>query len=177
MDNELKQGMMFKSEAIDEVRKGCMQFAMLYFHFVKTLVDKFGIDEAKMLTQKAIFELAVERSDYLRSRAKELGLEFTPETMMEVSDIPLLGWDASRKINHCPYAERWMKYYSDYSWFKEFAHFYCDIIDTTNCENFTKDTSHKIIKNVLLGDEVCERIYYKSDEVKKGIFSYSIDLK
>lgn len=164
-------------EAVEQVRKGGRQFAMLYFHFVKSLVDSFGIVKAKELTQKAIFELGLERTDALRKEAKELELEFTIQNMMKITDIPFLGWDKCRGRNHCPYGEQWMTYYVDYPWFKEFAPFYCDIIDTTNCENFTRTTSHKITKNVLLGDESCEREYYPSEEVKKGVYTYGVKEK
>ncbi len=74
--------------------------------------------------------------------------------------------------DHCPYAETWRKYFDDYPWFAEIAPFYCDIIDTTNAENFTRCLSHKITKNVLCGADTCEREYFPREEVRKGVFSY-----
>jgi hypothetical protein len=172
MSKEAESETILREEAVEQVRKGGKQFAMLYFHFVKTLVDSFGIEKAKELTQQAIFNLGLERTNALRSKAEELGLEYTIENMIKITDIPFLGWDKSRGQNHCPYGEQWMTYYSEYPWFAEFAPFYCDIIDTTNCENFTRDTTHKITKNVLRGDNTCERVYYPSEEVKKGEYTY-----
>ncbi len=170
MNNET----ILREEAVEEVRKAGRQFAMLYFHYTKTLVDTFGIEKAKMLTQKAIYELAIQRSNALRDKAKEQELPYTIENLMKVTDIPFLGWDKCRGNKHCPYGEQWMTYYKDYPWFTEFALFYCDIIDTTNCENFTRDTSHRITKNVLNGDDTCERVYYPSENVKKGEYTYEV---
>lgn len=161
-----------RKDAVAQVRKGGKQFAMLYFHFVKTLVEKFGIEIAKELVKETIFNLGIERSNGLRKSAEELDLEYTMENIMKITDIPFLGWDKSLGINHCPYAEQWLTYYEDYPWFQEFAPFYCDIIDTTNCENFTRSTSHRITKNVLTGDATCEREYFDSEEVKKGDYTY-----
>lgn len=36
-------------QTVAEVRKACRQFAMLYFHFSKVLVEEFGPDKAKEL--------------------------------------------------------------------------------------------------------------------------------
>lgn len=158
--------------AVNEVRKACRQFAMLYFHFAKTLKEEVGQEKAKELVQKAIFELSLDRTDQLRENAEERGLDFSQESFRKVSDLPRLGWDKTLGRNHCPYAETWVKYYEKHPWFKELAPFYCDIIDTTNIENFTGKLSHRITRNVLKGDETCDRIYFPSKEVEKGEFTY-----
>jgi hypothetical protein len=72
----------------------------------------------------------------------------------------------------CPYAEVWLEYFKENHWFKRFASLYCDVIDTTNIENFTRTTSHKINKNLLWGDPSCEREYFESNAVKEGKLSY-----
>lgn len=159
-------------DAVKEVRKACRQFAMLYFHFAKVLVEELGEDKAKPLIQKAIFELAIDRSDQLREKAIKQGLPCTMETFMKISDLPLIGWVKELGRNHCPYAETWFQYFDEYPWFKEIAPLYCDVIDTTNAENFTQGLSHKITKNVLTGGESCEREYFASEQVSKGIYSY-----
>lgn len=159
-------------QTVAEVRKACRQFAMLYFHFSKVLVEEFGPDKAKELINKAIFELALDRTDQIRVRAKEQGLEFSPENFKRLSDLPFSGWVIELGRNHCPYAETWTKYYEQYPWFRELAPFYCDVIDTTNIENFTRKLSHKITGNVLNGDATCERIYFPSEDVKGGKFTY-----
>jgi hypothetical protein len=159
-------------DTVSEVRKACRQFAMMYFHFSKVLVDELGIEKAKPLIQKAIFELAIERSDELRKKAKVAGLPFSIETFMNITDLPMTGGDKERGKNHCPYGEAWLKYYDEYPWFKELAPLYCDVIDTTNAENFTGKLSHKLTENVLTGGSSCEREYFESEAVKKGIFSY-----
>lgn len=155
-----------------EVRKACRQFAMLYFHFAKTLVEELGLEKAKPLVQKAIFELAVDRSEQLRKKAEQQGFPYTMESFNQITDLPKCGWVKELGRNHCPYAEAWFTYFEEYPWFKELAPLYCDVIDTTNAENFTRAVSHKITKNVLTGAETCERVYFESDTVKKGEFSY-----
>ena len=159
-------------DAVKEVRKACRQFAMLYFHFSKVLVEEFGKDKAKPLIQKAIFELAIDRSEQLREKASKQGLEFTMESFMKVIDLPMIGWVKELGRDHCPYAEVWREYFDEYPWFKEVAPLYCDVIDTTNAENFTRSLSHRITKNVLTGSESCEREYFESEQVIKGVFSY-----
>lgn len=158
--------------AIKEIRKACRQFAMLYFHFSKVLVDEFGEDKAKSLIEKTIFNLAIDRSDKLRDKAQKAGIDFTMEGFSEITDLPMIAWLPELKHDHCPYAETWFDYFKEYPWFEKLAPLYCDVIDTTNAENFTKKLSHKITKNVLTGGESCERIYFPSDKVAKGGFTY-----
>lgn len=174
MSVEFNKDVILKKEAVDEVRKACKQFAMLYFNFVKTLVERYGIDAAKEIIQVTLFGLALERSNAMRDRAYELGIDCTVETMKEVTDIPFLGWDELKGKDHCPYAEQWNKYYADYPWFKEFAPFYCDVIDTTNYENFTRTVTQKITKNVLCENNVCERVFLEKDDLKQGQYTYGI---
>lgn len=159
-------------DAVNEVRKACRQFALLYFHFSKVLVEELGEDKAKPLIQKAIFELAIDRSDQLREKASKQDLACTMENFMKISDLPLIGWVKELGRNHCPYAESWVGYFEEYPWFKDIAPFYCEVIDTTNAENFTQNMSHKITENVLTGGASCEREYFTSEQVSKGVFSY-----
>ncbi|HWQ43595.1 MAG TPA: L-2-amino-thiazoline-4-carboxylic acid hydrolase [Desulfosporosinus sp.] len=161
--------------AVQEVRKASRQFAMLYFNFCKVLEEELGHDKAKELVNKAIFSLSLDRTDQLREKAKEQGLDFTLENFNAVSDLARTGWVKELGRDHCPYGETWVQYYAKYPWFKELAPFYCDIIDTTNIENFTRTLSHKLTKNVLWGDETCEREYFASEDVAKGKFTYRPD--
>lgn len=159
-------------EAVQEVRKACRQFAMLYFHFSKVLIEELGEEKAKPLIQKAVFELALDRSEQLREKAQEAGLAYTMENFIRISDLPLIGWVKELGRNHCPYAETWMKYFDEYPWFSSIAPLYCDVIDTTNAENFTRCQSHRITENVLTGGNSCEREYFESLPVAKGVFTY-----
>lgn len=160
---------------IENARLACRQFGMLYFHFCKTLRDALGEDTAFKLAQKAVFNLSLDRTDGARARAEERGLEKTVENFPKVNDLPAAAWsewEPSMGGLRCPYAEVWVGYFRDHPWFKRFSLLYCDVIDTTNMENFTRTTSHRITKNLLWGDSSCEREYFESDDVKKGILSY-----
>lgn len=161
-------------EAVLEVRKACRQFAMLYFHFSKVLVETLGEEKAKKIIQQAIFELSVDRSEQLKQRAEELGLPLTMETFQKISDLPKIGWDKKLGKDHCPYAVEWMRHFQDYPWFKQIAPLYCDVIDTTNAEVFTGCMSHKITENVLKGGETCRRRYFLSEKVKHGEYTYGV---
>lgn len=167
-----EKNMIQYEDAVNEVRKACRQYAMLYFHFSKVLVEELGEEKAKPLIQKAVFNLAIDRSDQLRKKASEQGLEYTMENFMKITDLPMIGWVKELGRNHCPYAEAWVKYFDDFPWFRELAPLYCDVIDTTNAENFTKNLSHKITENVLTGGEYCQRQYFTSEQVQKGVLSY-----
>jgi hypothetical protein len=148
---------------------------MLYFHFCKILVEIHGEDGALPLVQKAIFELSLDRTDGARSRALDKDLETTQQNFAKVNDLPSIAWskwDPKGGEVRCPYAQQWVSYYKEYPWFKKYASLYCDVIDTTNIENFSRTTSHRILKNLLWGDASCEREFFESEEVKKGNFTY-----
>jgi hypothetical protein len=49
--------------AVCEVRKACIQFADLYFHFSKVLVEEFGREKAEKLIEKVVRNRAVERGE------------------------------------------------------------------------------------------------------------------
>lgn len=162
-------------DKILEVRKACRQFAMQYFHFCKNLVDAFGEEAAIPLVQKSVFELSLDRSGRMREEALKKNLEPTLANFRKVSDLAFVGWsgwEPSMGGVRCPYAEVWLGYYDEFPWFKRFASLYCDVIDTTNIENFTHTTSHKITKNLLWGDDECAREYFESENVKAGNFTY-----
>jgi hypothetical protein len=154
---------------VGDVRLACRQFAMLYFRFCKTLV------EALPLVQKTLFELSLDRTDRTREKAPSVALPPTLENFPRVNDLPSVAWEAWKPETgevRCPYAQAWLGYFRDYPWFRRFASLYCDVIDTTSIENFSRTTSHRITKNLLWGDDSCEREYFESDAVKKGIFTY-----
>jgi hypothetical protein len=164
---------------IKGIRLAAKQFAMLYFHLCKTLKEALGEDAALILAQKAVFELALERSDGARARAAEQGLETSLKNFSLVNDLPQAGWDnwtPEMGGVRCPYAEVWLSCFEQQPWFKRFASLYCDVIDTTNIENFTRTVSHRLTKNLLWGDSSCEREYFESDEVKQGKLSYGAAL-
>lgn len=162
-----------ESPEVRGIRLEAKQFAMLYFHFVKTLVDTLGEVKAETVVRKALFELALDRSGRMRKDAEKQGLAPTLESFDAVSDLPIAGWVPELGSKHCPYAERWTEYYGDYPWFQRFALLYCTVIDTTNIENFTGSLTHRLTKNVLQGDETCDRVYSPSEDVQNGVFTYA----
>lgn len=158
---------------VDQVRKAARQFAMQYFHFCKTLYERFGHDVAKDIVRQTVYELAVDRSDQIREKSLSQGKKAdSVEDFMSDIDLPFEGWIKEWGEDHCPYAEVWRTYIPKYPWFKEFAPFYCDIIDTTTIENYSKCLSHRITQNVILEGTSCEREYFISEEVKKGKHTY-----
>ena len=158
---------------VSEVRKAARQFAMQFFHFSKVLYDQFGLEKTKDIVRQTVFELGVDRSDQLREKALAQGLKAdSVEDFMSVIDLPFTGWIPEWGEDHCPYAEVWRTYFDKYPWFREIAPFYCDVIDTTTIENFSKCLSHRIIQNVILEGTCCTREYFESDKVKRGEYTY-----
>ena len=150
---------------VSEVRKAARQFAMQFFHFSKVLYDQFGLEKTKDIVRQTVFELAVDRSDQLREKALAQGLKAdSVEDFMSVIDLPFTGWIPEWGEDHCPYAEVWRTYFDKYPWFREIAPFYCDVIDTTTIENFSKCLSHRITQNVILEGTCCKREYFESDK-------------
>jgi len=160
---------------LNDLRLACRQFAMLYFHFCKGLKDALGEDAAFPVVQEIIFNLSLDRTNRTRKKAIEQGLEPAVENFPKVNDLPQIAWSLWKPEMggvRCPYAEVWLACFQEEPWFKRFASLYCDVIDTTNIENFTQTTSHRITRNLLWGDPCCEREYFESEDVKKGIFTY-----
>jgi hypothetical protein len=169
------QELRYQPETVLQARKAAYQFALQYFHVCKTLVETLGEEQALPVVQKIVFDLSIDRSDRMRARAAELGLEPTLQNFPRVTDLARSGWDGwTPDLGgvFCPYAEIWLQYFDQYPWFKRFAPLFCDVIDTTNIENFTRTTSHRITKNLLWGDSECTREYFESDKVKNGEFTY-----
>jgi hypothetical protein len=162
-------------DSLREVRKACRHFAMLYFNFCRTLVETLGEDTAFALAKRAIFNLSLDRTDRIRKRALDEGLDTTLENFAAVNDLPFTAWkdwEPGMDEVRCPYAQAWIGYYDEHPWFKRFASMYCDVIDTTNIENFSRRMSHRITSNLLWGDPSCEREYFESEEVRLGGFTY-----
>lgn len=158
---------------VDQIRKAARQFAMQYFHFCKTLYDRYGHDVAKDIVRETVFNLAVDRSNRIREKSLAQGKKAdTVADFMSDIDLPFEGWIPEWGEDHCPYAEVWRTYYDKYPWFREFAPFYCDVIDTTTIENYSKCLSHRITQNVLNEGTACLREYFESDSVKKGEYTY-----
>ena len=163
------------SIALKDLRLISRQFALLYFHFCKSLKDALGDEAAFPVVQKTVFNLSIDRTNRTRKKAIEQGLETNVDNFPKVNDLPSIAWslwEPEMGGVRCPYAEVWLDYFPENQWFKRYASLYCDVIDTTNIENFTRSFSHKILKNLVWGDSSCEREYFESDDVKNGNFTF-----
>ncbi|MGI6608453.1 MAG: hypothetical protein ACOX1F_05705 [Erysipelotrichaceae bacterium] len=167
-DNE----MILKTTAIKQVRNMAFSFAELYFSFVLKLYTEFGDETATETVTDILFKRAKERALIMIEKAKKFKMERIPENINVLSDVPRLGWDETAGCKHCPYGVVWVNRIKQYPWFRKYASLYCDVTDTTIAEVFTGCYSHKIIKNVVLGDDCCQREYFLSDRVKEGIYTY-----
>lgn len=164
-----------RQQAVGEVRNMAFQFADMYYAFVKVLRDRYGDEEALDIARRVLFMRAKERAEKMIVKAGEEGVERTPENIHDMSDVSYLGWDPSFGIDTCPYGAAWNRRIKDDPEFRKFACLYCDITDTTIAEVFTGDCSHRLYKNVVLGDDSCERTYFPSEEVKNGVITYDPD--
>ncbi len=151
------------------------QFADMYYAFVKVLRDRYGDEEALDIARRVLFMRAKERAEKMIVKAGEEGVERTPENIHDMSDVSYLGWDPSFGVDTCPYGAAWNRRIKDDPEFRKFACLYCDVTDTTIAEVFTGDCSHRLYKNVVLGDDNCERTYFPSEEVKNGVITYDPD--
>lgn len=164
-----------RQQAVGEVRNMAFQFADMYYAFVKVLRDRYGDEEALDIARRVLFMRAKERAEKMIVKAGEEGVERTPENIHDMSDVSYLGWDPSFGVDTCPYGAAWNRRIKDDPEFRKFACLYCDVTDTTIAEVFTGECSHRLYKNVVLGDESCERTYYPSEEVKNGVITYDPD--
>ncbi|MBQ3412991.1 MAG: hypothetical protein IJG67_08145 [Oscillospiraceae bacterium] len=164
-----------RQQAVGEVRNMAFQFADMYYAFVKVLRDRYGDEEALDIARRVLFMRAKERAEKMIVKAGEEGVERTPENIHDMSDVSYLGWDPSFGVDTCPYGAAWNRRIKDDPEFRKFACLYCDVTDTTIAEVFTGECSHRLYKNVVLGDESCERTYFPSEEVKNGVITYDPD--
>ena len=164
-----------RQQAVGEVRNMAFQFADMYYAFVKVLRDRYGDEEALDIARRVLFMRAKERAEKMIVKAGEEGVERTPENIHDMSDVSYLGWDPSFGVDTCPYGAAWNRRIKDDPEFRKFACLYCDVTDTTIAEVFTGDCSHRLYKNVVLGDDSCERTYFPSEEVKNGVITYDPD--
>jgi hypothetical protein len=163
------------SDPVREARKACRHFAMLYFNFCRALTDALGEEAAFPIAQRAVFNLSLDRTDRMRQRAAGEGIPANLENFQALNDLASLaweGWDPGSGEVRCPYAQAWIGYFGEFPWFRRFASMFCDVIDTTNIENFSRDTTHRLTKSLLWGDGSCEREYFPSDDVRNGKFTY-----
>lgn len=158
--------------AVDEVRNMAFQFSDLYFTFVSELRERLGEEAAVEIATRVVFRRAAERAFDMIRRAEAEGKARVPDNIITLTDVPFLGWDASFGRDMCPYGAAWNRRIAENPWFRRFACLYCDVTDTTIAEIFTGCYSHKLYRNVVLGDETCEREYYLSEDVKNGKYTY-----
>lgn len=156
----MNQSEEISAKAVAEIRLASVHFADLYFHFCKILVEEFGLDRARELVRRTVADRAVERAGKLRRIALQQNLPLTVDTWQKICDIPRSGWIKALGKDHCPYGQTWLARYELYPWFADFAEMYCNVNDRLVTEVFTGDTTQKITRNVLRGDETCERIFY-----------------
>lgn len=161
-----------RSYAVSEVRNMAFQFSDLYFTFAAQLRDHLGEEEALKIAQEVLFRRAAERALDMVRRAEEQGVARVPENISKMTDVPFLGWDASFGRETCPYGAAWNRRIAENPWFQRFACLYCDVTDTTIAEIFTGNCSHKLYRNVLTGDDSCEREYFPSEAVERGEYTY-----
>ena len=164
-----------REQAVGEVRNMAFQFADLYYAFVKIIREKYGDDVAMDIAQRALFMRARERAEKMIIRAQEEGVERIPENINRMSDVSYLGWDPSFGVETCPTRAEWDRRIKDDPEFRKFASLYCDVTDTTIAEIFTGNCSHRLHRNVVLGDNSCERTYFPSEEVEKGEITFDPD--
>ena len=164
-----------RRQAVEEVRNMAFQFADMYFAFVKVIRERFGDETAMDIAQRVLYMRASERAGKMIRKAEEEGFERIPENINRLSDVSYLGWDSSYGIESCPYGAQWNRRIATDPWFRKYAALYCDVTDTTIAEVFTADSSHRLHKNIVLGDDRCERTYFPSDDVRSGKRTYDPD--
>jgi len=164
-----------REQAVGEVRNMAFQFADLYYAFVKVLRETYGDEAAMDIARRALYMRASERAEKMVRKAEEGNIPRVPDNIHDLSDVSYLGWDPSFGRDSCPYGAAWNIRIGEDPGFRPFASLYCDVTDTTIAEKFTGSYSHKLYKNVVLGDDSCERTYFPSEDVSSGRMTYGTD--
>ncbi len=157
-DDDIKCKQVLLDEAEDQVIAVAKRLALLFHYTAEVLVDKYGVEEGKVVLHEIINRYGRESGASTRAKVEALGLPLTAENFNAGSDLPKWGWKADRitgedgierdRITYCPLAEVWLVRGSE-----EWGRIYC-YVDQAKYDAYN-GIKCKHLKNVLDGDDCC----------------------
>jgi len=145
------------SHASEQLSRALRRAALLYHSFAETLIRELGEEKGRELTRLAIDAYGTHIGRESRERAREKGLETSPENYQD--DLPETAWKTETvvvdgeervRVHHCPLAAEWMEWGDP-----ELARIYC-FVDQAKMRAFNPDFEYVHVRNLLDGDPFCE---------------------
>lgn len=163
-------------EAKRQVALVSRRLGLLHLAFAEVLVHHLGEEEGKKMTARAIKEYGRMVGEKKRDLALERGQELTPESFLELSDLPSIGMheqideveiDGEKRIqaHGCVMGKVWKELGKD-----ELGRSYC-MIDPASCMAFNPELKFVHTKALPDGDPYCELVIRPTTEEDKAAFA------
>jgi nitroreductase len=142
-----------------QIQLALRRTALLYHHFVETLVKELGDEKGEELVFKAVNAYGEHIGEEAKKTAESQGLPLTPENFS--SDLPDSAWktevvevegEERVRVHHCPLAAEWLEW-SD----PRRARIYC-FVDQAKMQGYNPDYEYIHTQNLLDGDPFCELV-------------------
>jgi hypothetical protein len=146
-------------QCVDDVRRMARRTAMLYHFFVATLEDHLGKDQARALTEEAIWRYGDQIGRETRAGVEAMGLANDVENYGQHPDLPSVGWEGAEaqtedgprhRVHYCPLAAVWQEMGSE-----AVGRIYCTV-DQAKYRAFNPRAKLIHTCNMLDGDPYCE---------------------
>jgi hypothetical protein len=146
----------------DEIVLMARRMALLHYYFSKTIVEKLGQEEGRVLIKEAIWAYGRHCGQAVREGVEALGLPLTDENYGRVRDLPKYGWESDavtlpdgevRPIaTFCPIAAALQELGPEAV---KLGRLYC-YVDQAKYEAYNPEMEFIHAKNVLDGEPYCE---------------------
>jgi len=170
------------SEAVKATRQLDRIWALVHYHYAKTLIKELGQDEGERIMRKALYSFGYERGAAQRRAMESQGLEATPENVLSnaMGDLPSLGrvqgsgWQQEplepphkgylMTIPRCELAKTWSELGAP-----EIGWIYCSVVDQAKYDGCNPSVKLEHVKNLCRGDDCCvQRVYIAESEEDKS---------
>ena len=146
-------------QCVEDVRRMARRTALLYHHFVATMEDHLGEEQARTLTAEAIWRYGGQIGRETRAGVEAMGLANDVDNYGKHPDLPSMGWEGAtaetehgprHRVHYCPLAAVWKEMGSE-----ETGRIYCTV-DQAKYRAFNSRAALIHTCNMLDGDLYCE---------------------
>ncbi len=151
--------MVTKNDAKEDIKIIAKRLALVYYFFVKNLIEELGEEETERIVKKMIAQYGSYCGERVKEKVVGMNLELKAENYGKGKDLPALGWDISLvesdensltyEFGNCPFAEQWKELN-----FEKWGRLYC-YIDQAKYSTFNSQLQCFHDENVLDGDKTC----------------------
>ncbi len=162
-------------EAKQQVSLVCRRLGLLHLAFAEVLARDLGPEKGGKLLARAIKEYSIMIAEKKKDVARLLGLEATPENLMQLSDLPSIGMNEAVeeievegekriRVHGCEMGKVWQERGKG-----ELGRYYC-LVDPASAMCFNPDTKWIHTKALPDGDPYCELVMRPTSERDRAEF-------